>query len=448
MSTSQTTRYEHVYALIPGPQADTVLVESTADGMTLPSVRVDEDDNYKLYDFSAAFAERYGVAIRKRQSVAQWKAETTDATFYVQVWSTDRLTDDPPRSLHAVPLAHLLTSLTDAALRAALDGWLGEPLHPQAEPWAFPGWYDAATAWLDAALQNLGIQRTGAIRQVKSWPLSCVIEAPTTGGAVFLKAALPLFQREPTITAFLAQHNPDHIPPVLARDDAHGWTLMGDFKAPMLGESKDLALWQATLQLYGQMQQELSREPDALLAAHCIDRRLPTMTALLDSLPAACRALLTEPEHLALVDGLEQRIPALRDSITALETLDIAPSLVHGDFHPFNIAIDGTRPIFFDWTDSALSHPFIDLETALTSPLFEDNPDAAPALIDAYLSAFRPYYRTETLVQAMTLTRPITALYMVISYVWIVEALAPRDRNDMRGALGFWLNRLNEVVAV
>jgi aminoglycoside phosphotransferase (APT) family kinase protein len=170
------------------------------------------------------------------------------------------------------------------------------------------------------------------------------------------------------------------------------------------------------------------------------------MTALLDSLPAACRALVTEPEHLALVNGLEQRIPALREAIAALEALAISPSIVHGDFHPFNIAVDGTRPIFFDWTDSALSHPFIDLQTVILSPLFEDDPTAVPALIDAYLSAFRPHYPAETLAQAIALTRPVTALYMVISYVWIVEALAPRDRTDMRNGLVFWLKHLNEVV--
>ncbi|HET7072010.1 MAG TPA: phosphotransferase [Nocardioides sp.] len=51
------------------------------------------------------------------------------------------------------------------------------------------------------------------------------------------------------------------------------------------------------------------------------------------------------------------------DSCRRLDAIGPGPTLVHGDFHPWNITFGPDATRVFDWTDAAVSHPFVDLAT-------------------------------------------------------------------------------------
>ena len=74
-------------------------------------------------------------------------------------------------------------------------------------------------------------------------------------------------------------------------------------------------------------------------------------TALLERMPAELRErwLATSP--------------ALVESCLRLDAIGPGPSLVHGDFHPWNVVYGPGTTRVFDWSDAAVSHPFVDLAT-------------------------------------------------------------------------------------
>ena len=100
---------------------------------------------------------------------------------------------------------------------------------------------------------------------------------------------------------------------------------------------------------------------DDLLAAGCLDRRLPVLESQLDPLfadPLAVGRLTSEE-----ISELKQLAPKLKQACRRLAALGPPATLVHGDLHPGNAAwIDGALA-YFDWTDACIAHPLIDLHS-------------------------------------------------------------------------------------
>jgi hypothetical protein len=72
-------------------------------------------------------------------------------------------------------------------------------------PWARPGWFAEASAWIR--------ERLGAVErleQVKTWGISCVLRAVTPEGDFFFKVSTrqALFADEPGVTQALAEASP------------------------------------------------------------------------------------------------------------------------------------------------------------------------------------------------------------------------------------------------
>src|SRR5205085_6593299 len=66
-------------------------------------------------------------------------------------------------------------------------------------------------------------------------------------------------------------------------------------------------------------------------------------------------------------DGLRARwgagAAALEEDCLRLDALGPGTSILHGDFHPWNVTFGAGRTRIFDWTDASTSHPFADLAT-------------------------------------------------------------------------------------
>jgi hypothetical protein len=105
-------------------------------------------------------------------------------------------------------------------------------------------------------------------------------------------------------------------------------------------------------------------------------------------------------------------------------------------------ATPGT-PRVFDWTDAAISHPFLDLAVYATRP-----PDLAlrHALRDAYLARWAGHLSPEGLAEAAELAIVVGTLFQVQSYIRILSSLDPDDRGDLTGAAGSWANAAVEAL--
>jgi aminoglycoside phosphotransferase (APT) family kinase protein len=328
-----------------------------------------------------------------------------------------------------------LDTLEPAELREALPRWIGRrELGPTAAdpPWAIPGWFDRASGWMAERMAELRAPAFEAPRIVYLWGISIVLRAPSSLGPMFLKCSAPIFAQEARVTALLADATPDLVTRVAAIEPDEGWLLMRDHGERTLGDTAPEA-WAPGLEAHARIQAAWAGREQALIDAGAPVRSL---AALAEALPTFAdrepmTAELTGDDRAAWNDS----VPAFVAACERLDAIGPPPTLVHGDLHPWNVADTPDGPRVFDWTDAAISHPFVDLAVYATRP---DDHAIRHALRDAYLAHWATQLSAADLTEAGELAIVVGTLYQVDSYIGLLSSLDPDDRGDLRGAAGSW----------
>jgi hypothetical protein len=336
-----------------------------------------------------------------------------------------------------------LDLLEPPELRDAVPSWVGRRrLGPAVgdPPWSTPGWFDRASGWMVDRMAELHAAAFEPPRIVYLWGISIVLRAPSALGPMFLKCSAPVFHQEAAVTAVLAEATPDVVTRVAAVEPDQNWLLMFDHGEATLGDGPPEA-WASGLEVLAGIQQAWIGREQALIAAGAPVRSVP---ALAEALPTMAdleplEVELTGDDRAAWADS----IGAFTDACARLDALGPAPTLIHGDFHPWNVAATPGTPRVFDWTDAAISHPFLDLAVYATRP-----PDLAlrHALRDAYLARWAGHLSPEGLAEAAELAIVVGTLFQVQSYIRILSSLDPDDRGDLTGAAGSWANAAVEAL--
>jgi aminoglycoside phosphotransferase (APT) family kinase protein len=220
--------------------------------------------------------------------------------------------------------------------------------------------------------------------------------------------------------------------------------LLADFGPPLSG-NRELPVWEEAVRLFAQIQVDAAARVDDLVAIGCLDRRLSTLPAQVAALADDAEALvdLTVAER----DQLRALAPRVGGLCDALADHGVPPSLVHGDLHPGNIAVQGERLIYFDWTDGCVAHPFFDLITVLDGAdrLPEPPAEVRARLRDAYLAPWTAYAPAERLIAAYTLAMPLAALHQAVSYRHIVNGVEAAARAEWHG-VAYWVRQALTLV--
>ncbi len=310
-------------------------------------------------------------------------------------------------------------------------------------PWARPGWFDTAVAWIETQLLELDYKQLAPVECIKSSGISCILKVRTTSGNIYFKEAstLPLFCDEPIVTTELKHLFPDHLPTILSIDRKHHWMLSADFGNP-IGRNAPLRLQKEIYRLFAQIQIQSVEQTNFLLIKGCLDRRLNHLQTQIEPLlrdEAALSELSTDEIH-----QLQTLAPYLKDLCSKLAGYHIPQTLVHGDLHLGNVALYEDNYIFFDWTDSCVSHPFFDM-----FDLFFHNKNQNQLLQELqneYLTQWTHYESMERLIEAWTIAKPLCALHHAITYQHIVASLEARTKNEFSSALPNFLRHLLNCV--
>ena len=323
--------------------------------------------------------------------------------------------------------AEVIARLEPATSRAALASWAREraegwsPLRPQ---WSRPRWFADASAWMLDQMEAAGQPAIGTPRPHQLWGPSVVLRAPSTDGDVFFKCSAEIFRNEAVATQALSTRVPELVPEVIAVDDARGWLLMRDLDARELGD-QDQSLWHEGVVAHAVIQQSWLGRTDELVALG-----LPVRS--LTDLASQTEALAEDDEVLKRMTADVRRrwratAPTMADSCRRLDEIGPEPTLVHGDLHPWNVAFGPASTRVFDWTDAAVSHPFVDLVTYVSRT---EDIALRRRLIDAYVGAWSAMYPEEALRDAAALAPVVGALYQVQTYRALLPTLARRGADD------------------
>jgi hypothetical protein len=441
------------YALIAHPTEPRVLLLAGADGWGPLALTTDEEG-----DVRAAIA-----SVREQLAV-----ETTALLRFPIAWQQIQPGDDegdqvvalephtwewqPPSHARWIDRAELVgLELARPDLRSPLEAWLAsvERVMPaQRVAWARVGWYDEAAAWMRAEAERLGTPITGAVEQVKTSFWACILRAETAHGALYFKASAPAFGYETALTEALAVRFPAYVPPVLAADLDRRWLLLADGGVslrPAVRETRDPSLMEAALRRFAELQRATAAQTETLLATGCPDRRLAALPAQFDALVADRDALLLGlPGGVPEAEYVRMRgfAPEMREMCARLAGYGIPETLHHDDFGAGNVLVGADDVYrFFDWGESAVTHPFCSLMIALRWARYLLDYDAATLdrLRDAYLAAWTERAPLAKLREAFALAHRVGYLCRALTYYEATAGIEPLLRGEYADAPGYWL---------
>jgi hypothetical protein len=325
----------------------------------------------------------------------------------------------------------LVTSAEPPVARPYLGRWLAELAGtaggPDRPPWSRPGWMPRASAWMADRLANIGCPLVDVPQIHALWGLSNVIRGETADGTFYLKGCSPVFPTESAITRILAASDPERLPRVVAVNEAENWLLMGDLGKSFVGDAP-VARWPEGLATHAAIQRRWLGRTDDAAAAGFERRGLAALALQIPRLPELSLLTPMKPESRR---RLVAAIPRLVETCEQLAAIGPPEAIVHGDLHPWNVAdVDG-RSIVFDWSDSCIGHPFLDLVTYIGRTR---DVAARRACVDAYLAAWSDVLEPDELEEAVRLALPLGALHQVETYRRIVAGVAEDDLWDMAEA--------------
>jgi hypothetical protein len=241
---------------------------------------------------------------------------------------------------------------------------------PRTLPWDEPGWLDRAIGWIDEQ-----VERSGEVELERTRPWSAIARVPTAEGLLWFKESPPADAFEPALTALLAARRPEALPEVVAWE---GTRMLTHHVGPQLREVLDGGgagpRWEDVLTLYAELQIDFAALVEDALGVGTPDER-----------PASLPGLY---EELAGRDGLYDTV------VEAAAALDdtVQSSLVHQEAHDGNVFVQEGRPVFLDWAEATVSHPFtgplLALRSAAERAGHEPGSPEVERLRDVYLEPF------------------------------------------------------------
>jgi hypothetical protein len=296
--------------------------------------------------------------------------------------------------------------------------------HPHRMPWARPGGPAADLDWAVHAASAAGLEAAGPPVQHRSWNLSCiwslpVRDSPGSRGRLWLKCVPGFFAHEAGV---LRRLSAEAVPRLVAAQDHR----------LLLGDLPGRDGFDAT-------PDEAKQVIEALVGLQI--RTLPLVAALLaDGVPDARGEALIQ-QLQAVVARRAPGNPVLRElagsagkRLARAQSCGLPDVLVHGDAHPGNARIGLGAPLLFDWGDSLIGNPVLDLAVLNRLPA-----PARDALAGYWLRAWKQALPSSDPERAWHLLGPLAALRAAAVYQHFLDNIEPSERiyheQDVRPAL-------------
>ncbi|WP_221088405.1 phosphotransferase [Deinococcus aquaedulcis] len=417
MSESLSTISSTCHLLLPHPHQAALLFVPDQGAWALPAVTPTDPHFGVVAHLNQAVQRAFGLdAVTLRSLGDDWRpgAEVINSVYELENLTPDARLPAGCRWVTQDEIAGL--SLAAPQHRPYLDHWFREQRAGRPNirrPWARPGWFQAVRTYIEEQARMQGLSLTGPVRQLRNWERSTLLEVPTQQGRLYYKAAPAPLAQEGPLLCWLAERFPGEVPQVMALDEARGGFLMQDLQAVPLHETQDLARYEQAARRYGEMQRALVGQGPDLPHASCM-ALADQVDWLLNALPE--RSLPLGPHDL---ERLQAVAPQLKALCAQLAACGVPDTLEHGDFWPTNVAVRREEVVFFDFSDTTITHPFFSLRLFLAEleTFLPAQPTARDSIVEAYLSAWVGVTTPARLRRAYELSRPVAALHAALLYV-------------------------------
>lgn len=434
------------YLIIPHPSEQKFLVTKEIMGWTLPHFIPDEHHRGVVNHINQAALKQFNIRVTTCQAIDidfDSNLKRGSRAYIMDNLDPDwQPSDEDTRwaSLEEMGALDLAVPKHLEILEQWLEWIWARQKDPARVPWSRLGWFNQAEEWIKDQLGQIAVE-VNSIKQQRSWVRSCVMRVETDDTNYYFKAVPSMFSYEPVISRVLALRHPRNSPDVVAVDINNAWLLMREFEGTPLNRIIDLSIWENALKTFAEIQIDLVPRTQNLIGLGFPDRHVDQMVSQLDHLLNDLPQYLNEDE----VDELESYRSQIRDLCWELLEYDIPLSLGHGDFWAGNVMVNMARCVFFDWSESSVTHPFFDLAFFMSglNKYLSDNKTIYHRLRDAYLEPWVIYMEMDKLINAFELAKPLTALHHVMIYKLIMlPTIEDRAKWEMDKMIPFWLRVL------
>jgi hypothetical protein len=442
-----------------GPAA--VLLVGEPEGWALPRVDIREQRAAETSPINRAAHARLGVDVSVLRCLSDdpkgpVRQQVHDLDVHVGGWAL------PPRAMWFTRPEIEVALLARPAHRAILGRWFKGrqegSLPPNGLDWTRSGWRDGAMAWAGRELARHGLPGIDEVEQVRVWEFSQVLRFATEAGDVYLKARPQSGASEPPLTQYLARHFPASMPEVLAIDAGRRWLLMRATPGPALMDVRDPVRWEQAAETCARIQIACIGRADELTSLGCPARPLDWLEAEIPPLLDDVTALRPENAE-SLTDAEVAEVRALRAQLQAmcreLASFGVPRSLEHGDLWGVNVIAGGRDPVFIDWEDASVAHPFLSAFLLLASPehteALRNASDARARIRRAYLAPWRQWaaargWAAGRLDRAFDLAQRLACVHHAVQFrlfalplietSWEVRAFVPLFLRALLRAMG------------
>lgn len=243
------------------------------------------------------------------------------------------------------------------------------------------------------------------------------------GRRVWFKAVGKPNTREYALTAELTRRFPSYLPKILATiSEWNGW-VMEDVKGVPLNESDSICQCEQALTALAVMQLEMANDVASLSALGAKDWTCARIASLLEPFFQEARRAMqaqTSAKSKPLAGGeLYQLQKDVESALKEFMNTGIPETLLHGDIGHGNIIATSEGPVFLDWAETYIGHPFLSAEHLLAD-LARSNPmfaEKQAALRSHYVSHWTAQAQPEDLEKVTALAPAIAAfVYAVIAW--------------------------------
>jgi hypothetical protein len=295
--------------------------------------------------------------------------------------------------------------------------------------------------WGQNEAEARGMRVIGAAERVHDMPWSAVVRIQTDRGALMAKTVFPALAHEVPVTVALARWAPDFVARVVGSDARRRYLLMedaGERLRVVIDRDHDIRFWDGILPLYAEIQLSVAPHADDLVASGCPDRRVAILPAQFEALVGTDELLtIAGPESTSVAElqALRALVPRVREWC-ALLAGTVPETIQHDDLHDGQVFLKDGAVRILDWGDGNIAHPFFSLVVFERGLLyrFKLEPGATEVLRlrDEYLEPFTAVATREQIDRAVPLALRLGRLCRLLTWVHVVRALPPGDRERER----------------
>lgn len=314
-------------------------------------------------------------------------------------------------------------------------------------PWSKAGWLHGAIEWILAQLSQEDLLPVAPIEQRRAWQRSCILRVETKTGDIYFKALPKMFSHEILLLSDVMLNFPINVPDFLALDPDRNWMLMRDISGIPLMQVSDTFHFDEALLAYSCIQHHYIQQTSQLIRMGCPYRSLEKLSKDIRILFSDDATMLVGSSIVGLSKQefaeLQTRTAYFVELCDQLEQYKLPYTIDHGDLHGNNIHFANNRYVFFDWSDSSVTHPFLGI-FSFVQDFQKRSPQSINAyhrLRDVYLSTWKDYCSLDELRKAFDLALPLSIIHRAVThYQYILPYFD--NKTELQWFVPWWIRQL------